>query len=108
MLIYALVLGVVFAGGYLVARAATPDDPAPQQGATSAATYQVVEGSVGSTVRLISRAAWDDTPVAANPAAGVVTSVDLGRRRSGGAGGRGVSGGPATGFCRSRDGSFVP
>ena len=73
-----MVLAVVFAGGYLVARAATPDEPAAQQTATSAATYQVVEGSVGSTVRLIARAAWDDTPVAANPANGVVTSVDLG------------------------------
>ena len=73
-----MVLAVVFAGGYLVARAATPDEPEAQQTATSAATYQVVEGSVGSTVRLIARAAWDETPVAANPANGVVTSVDLG------------------------------
>ncbi len=46
--------------------------------AAATANYQVVEGSVGSTVRLIARGAWDGTPVAANPAAGVITSVDLG------------------------------
>jgi peptidoglycan hydrolase-like protein with peptidoglycan-binding domain len=78
LLIYALVLAAVFAGGYLVARAATTDDPPPQQVAAATTNYQVVEGSVGSTVRLIARAAWDGTPVAANPAVGVITSVDVG------------------------------
>lgn len=72
-------LAAVFAGGYLVARAATSEEPPPQQVAAATANYQVVEGSVGSTVRLIARGAWDGTPVAANPAAGVITSVDLGK-----------------------------
>lgn len=72
-----LVTVVVAAGAGWWAAEATLEPPRVDAPAARPATYTVVEGTVGRSLTFTATASWPTVPLAANAAAGTVTSVDV-------------------------------